>query len=665
MRDTGRLSSDEYEKAVKELLKIRIRKAGSFEAGYFTDWIRQKVVSVVGEEEFLNGGFTVKTTLDWSLQKKAESAISVGVKEIDRRQGFQGPLRNINSVEEIKEADLATRKQIYEEGSDFLLLLEDGETAYEYTIDETEIEKIDNFKEAIAKDIDSDLLIPGYYPQDRAVPLIKVEKSYQAIVSLVQDNQKIIYLSIGGVSGFIPYEGFKWAHPRKISEETSSESFISRPSEAVKSGDVIWVTIKEAKKKVWDYLDSPTRSTMKDPRLASAMKTQLFIKCDLDQDAKVQSALVAMDPHTGDILSLVGGTDFEKSQFNRAVQSLRQPGSSFKPFIYAAALENGHTPASILVDTPEALVGVDDTLNWKPSNYDGEFKGRITLRRAIEESRNVPTIRLASEVGMRKVQAMSERFGLKVSLANDLSAALGSFGITLLDLVTAYSIFPNGGNRIWPKAIISVTDKTGKSWSVDEVSSTPSPAPSPIPPSPIPAEGLSFTAGLGGNQVYDPRLAHLMVNLMRGVIQNGTGQRARGLGPQVAGKTGTTNNHVDAWFIGYSPAVTVGVWAGFDDNTTLGYGETGAKTTLPMWMEYMREALKRYPDKDFVVPEGIVNVLIDEQTGKLAGTTSGPAFLEAFVEGTEPGGTQPGKDQEVSPQEVPSMPSDDDYFNQQ
>jgi penicillin-binding protein 1A len=660
MRETKRLSSEEYEKAVNEILKIRIRKPGSFEAGYFTDWIRQKVVSVVGEEEFLNGGFTVKTTLDWSLQQKAESAISIGSKEIDRRQGFQGALKNIKSKDEIREADLATRKQIFEEGSDFLLLLTDGETAFEYKIDETENEKIENFRETISNDMDSDLMIPGYYPQDRAVPLMKAGKSYQAVVHLVQDKQKIIYLSIGGVSGFIPHEGFKWAHPRKISDETSSEFFISRPSEAVKEGDVVWVSVKDTGKKVWDYIDSSGRSTMKNPKLTTAMKTQLFVRCDLDQDARVQSALVAMDSHTGEILSLVGGTNFEKSQFNRAIQSLRQPGSSFKPFIYAAALENGHTPASILVDTPEALVGVDDTLNWKPSNYDGVFKGRITLRRAMEESRNVPTIRLANEVGMRKVQLMAERFGLKVNLANDLSAALGSFGITLLDLVTAYSIFPNGGQRIWPKAIVSVTDRTGKAWQVEEVPPIPSPAPSPVS-----TEGLSFTSALGGNQVYDSRLAHLMVNLMRGVIQNGTGQRARGLGPQVAGKTGTTNNHIDAWFLGFSPTVTVGVWAGFDDNSTLGYGETGAKTTLPMWIDYMREALKKYPDKDFVVPEGIVNVLIDEQTGKPAGGSSGPAFLEAFVEGTEPGGAHQGKDQDVSPLQSPGMPSDDDYFNQQ
>jgi penicillin-binding protein 1A len=237
---------------------------------------------------------------------------------------------------------------------------------------------------------------------------------------------------------------------------------VTKPSKVVKPGDIVEVKILSKNKAPWYYLSKNFKKRIKDKEIIRGLKNQKFFLAELDQKPTAQVALLSIDPHTGNIISMVGGNDFSKSQFNRALQSNRQPGSSFKPFLYAAGLENGYTPSSIILDSPEALGGVSSELNWKPKNYDGKFKGPMTFRKALQDSRNVPTIKIAAKLGVKRIKKFLERIKFNANIDDDLSLALGSFGITLKDLVTAYSIFPNGGIPVQTRSITSVVDRNGE-----------------------------------------------------------------------------------------------------------------------------------------------------------------------------------------------------------
>ncbi|MDH5580772.1 MAG: penicillin-binding transpeptidase domain-containing protein, partial [Bdellovibrionales bacterium] len=519
----------------------------------------------------------------------------------------------------------------------------------------------------------------GNIEKDQLLSFLKVDESYEAIVTKVNDKARLIFFSIGGVSGIISYDGFKWAHEREISEKKNLLPYITKPSTIVSPGDVILVNIKKKNTGVWPHIYSSYReslSTSKSTRLqkkVELLKNESYLYATLDQKPEAQAALISLSPETGEILSLVGGTNYIDSKFNRAIQSKRQPGSSFKPILFAVGLEHGHTPASILLDAPEALAGVDERLNWKPRNYDGIFKGPITYRNALEQSRNVPTIKLAEKLGVETILDFTKRIGFNAKLDEDLSLALGSFGVSLLDIVSTYAIFPAGGKMIKPRAIISVVDRDGKSYSVnnivkddeaieDEESVTDLEETKEVDTEEV-IDVNPFHVNLDEQQVYDKRLSYIMCNLLKGTIQNGTGRGARRVSNFIGGKTGTTNSYVDAWFIGFSPNVVTGVWTGFDDNKTLGWAETGAKSALPIWKEYMKNALLVYGEQDFVMPAGITNIQINKETGKTASQGERQLnFTESFVEGFEPGAEAP----EITEEPVPSnqILEDDDYYSE-
>jgi penicillin-binding protein 1A len=340
---------------------------------------------------------------------------------------------------------------------------------------------------------------------------------------------------------------------------------------------------------------------------------------------------------------MVGGVDFQKSQFNRAIQSLRQPGSAFKPFIYAASLENGYTPSTILMDSPQALGGVDDSLSWKPRNYDGEFKGPMTLRNALEASRNIPTVRLVQDLGVSKIHDFVTRWHINAQIPKDMSLSLGSFGISLAELTKGFAVFPNGGKAVRLRHITSIKDRTGKAYTIPVADQNwppeqakPVAPPAEIVEGQVVPQGNPFQQQLDSVQVYDPRLAYVMTNLLRGVTLYGTAASAGRVSSNIGGKTGTTNNYVDALFVGFSANLVVGTWVGFDDNRPLGYGETGGKTALPMWIEFMSDAIPKYGAPEFPVPEGIVHMLVDKQTGKPKAPGDTQGFLETFVSGFDP-----------------------------
>jgi len=322
----------------------------------------------------------------------------------------------------------------------------------------------------------------------------------------------------------------------------------------------------------------------------------------------LQAALIAIEPSTGRIRAMVGGRDFNQSQFNRAWQALRQPGSAFKPIIYAVALERGLSAIDILDDSP-LTIKLDRQNNWTPENFSKTYQGPVTMRKALAQSLNVPTVRLLEKIGLDETIRYSRKFGIKSPLGHYFSLALGSSDVTLLDLTSAYSVFANHGVHLEPTAVLSVTDASGRVLSANHA----------MP-----------------EQVITPETAYLMTHLLKGVIEHGTGWKARDLGRPAAGKTGTTNEYRDAWFIGYTPSLVAGVWVGYDDQRSIGQHETGAKAALPIWKEFMKKAYADREAEDFAVPEDIIFKRIDPRTGLLSTDACAHSIREAFLPGTDP-----------------------------
>jgi penicillin-binding protein 1A len=366
----------------------------------------------------------------------------------------------------------------------------------------------------------------------------------------------------------------------------------------------------------------------------------------LAQEPQVQGALLSIDVPSGDVLAMVGGYDFEKSQFNRATQALRQPGSAFKPFIYGAALSRDYTPVSILYDRPVVYEDPVSGFVWRPQNYSRHFYGPMPMRSALVRSVNNATVHLFRDVGVDYVIDFARRLGIQAPLQRDLSLALGSSSVTLLELTTAYAVFPNHGRRVTPRFITRVTDRDGEVLLEDVPLGTPPPP--VLKPLDGTAEGEEtetetetvYPDGeiLPTEQIISEDAAYLMCDLLMAVVKDprGTGWRLRRLGRPVGGKTGTTNDQADAWFMGFSPTITTGVWVGHDESRVLGWGETGSRAAAPIWVDYMEVALAGRPIRDFEVPKHIVFQRIDRATGLLAGADSADAYFQPFLEGSEP-----------------------------
>lgn len=350
---------------------------------------------------------------------------------------------------------------------------------------------------------------------------------------------------------------------------------------------------------------------------------------ELRQIPKVSGALVAMDPFTGRVLALVGGFSFAQSEFNRATQAWRQPGSSFKPFVYAAALDNGYTPSSVVLDAPIELSQAGQE-TWRPQNYGGKFYGPSTLRTGIELSRNLMTIRLAQDMGMPLVAEYAKRFGIYDNMMPVLSMSLGAGETTVMRMVTAYSIIANGGRKVTPTLIDRIQDRYGRTIykhdsriceTCDATDWTGQPEPELIDER---------------EQVLDPMTAYQITSMMEGVVQRGTATSVQAVGRPVAGKTGTTNEEKDAWFVGYTPDLAVGVFVGYDQPRAMGRGATGGLVSAPIFTEFMKEALAGSPPVEFRVPKGLQLIPIDRRTGMRAVAGAEGTILESFKPGTAP-----------------------------
>ncbi|HWK15421.1 MAG TPA: penicillin-binding protein 1A [Rhizobiaceae bacterium] len=348
----------------------------------------------------------------------------------------------------------------------------------------------------------------------------------------------------------------------------------------------------------------------------------------LRQVPEVSGALVAMDPHTGRVLSLVGGFSYSQSEFNRATQAYRQPGSSFKPFVYAAALDNGYTPASVVLDAPIRIVSGNQV--WEPKNYGGQSAGPSTLRAGIERSRNLMTVRLANDMGMNLVAEYAERFGVYDKMLPVLAMSLGSGETTVMRMVSAYSVMANGGKSIKPSLIDRIQDRYGKTvFKHDERG----------------CEGCVATKWdnqpepeLTDNseQVLDPMTAYQITSMMEGVVQRGTATLLNDLGRPIAGKTGTTNEEKDAWFMGYTPNLVVGIYMGYDRPSPMGKGSTGGGLAAPIFKEFFKTAMADAPVVKFKVPEGMKLIAVDRKSGMRSAPGAGGSIIEAFKPGTGP-----------------------------
>ncbi|MBI1362780.1 MAG: PBP1A family penicillin-binding protein [Proteobacteria bacterium] len=435
--------------------------------------------------------------------------------------------------------------------------------------------------------------------QDFAVPAAVLEVS-DAAATIGLEN---------GTRAQIPLAGMTWA--RKYIDATTMGDRVRKASDVLQAGDIVFVQRMDKNE---GFEKVPDREK----------------KYSLEQLPAVQGALVAIDVATGAVKAMVGGFD-SSSDFNRAVQAKRQVGSAFKPFVYAAALEQGYTPASIILDAPVVLRSGDLDDAWKPQNYSAKVYGPSTMRLGLEKSRNLMTIRLAQDIGIRKIIDFASRFGFdRADMHPNLATALGASSLSLLDLTAGYRVFANGGVYSKPYLIERIQDATGQViWQHHPVCSSCTgldATPTQSPPS----------AEEEGERLVTPEIAYQMTDMLRGVVLRGTGMRARAVGRPVGGKTGTTNDYIDAWFEGYSPTLATGVWVGFDQPQPMGNSETGSRAALPIWVEFMQNALKNRPKADFTIPEGVTFARIDAVTGKPPTANTTQTLLEVFIKGTEP-----------------------------
>jgi len=352
-----------------------------------------------------------------------------------------------------------------------------------------------------------------------------------------------------------------------------------------------------------------------DIRIARIDEATATLEAVLEQQPIVDGAVLAVENRTGKVLAMVGGISFARSKFNRATQAYRQMGSSFKPIVYATAIDRGFTPTTILLDTPVSYSAGPGQPPYSPRDYDNKYEGPITLRRALEQSRNVPAVRTMDQIGPKHVVEYARRFGLQQPMEPYLSLALGAGEASLTELTSAYAVFPNQGVQMRPYQILKILDRDGNLLEENR---------------PQPRDALRADT------------AYVMTSLLRGVVQRGTGAAAAALDWPLAGKTGTTNDYTDAWFAGFDPNITVGVWVGYDDKKPLGPSETGAAAALPIWIEFMKAYIdargNRKSPPTFEAPGNIVFVSVDRATGHPLSADAAGGITEAFIAGTQPGG---------------------------
>ncbi len=570
MREEGMVG--EADRRAADEAEIKVNKVDDVfreTAPFYVEAVRRQVVERYGNERLLQEGLRVEMTMDLDKQRAAQAAMLVGLLDVDRRQGFWGPVAHVDGAD--REALRRRLAEAWPAGH-----LQVGEFAV-------------------------------------------------GVVSAVNDLTGLVRVELGEQEGVLPLAGMRWARPPNPQVHYGDAS-LSRPSAALQVGDVVLV-----QRVTRDELVERERQA-RAGRPDAVPDARLLLA--LEQEPRLQGALVAVDPWSGYVDAMVGGYDFEASEFNRAFQACRQPGSAFKPVVYSAAIEKlGFNPSTLLTDAP--VVFRDDESAWKPQNFGEDFKGDVTLRTALVQSMNIPAVKtaeaLASKMGPRFLGDWARELGISAPVKPELGSALGSSCTTLWDLVRVYAVIDRYGEKRPTFLVKRVLDRDG---GVLEDHSSPSDPWVPL--------STRLAAGYAEvrterPRVLDPRAAFVLVHLLGEVATVGTGAQAARLGKPAAGKTGTTNDSFDTWFMGFTHGEVAGVWLGFDKNEQpLGRAETGGRAALPIWLSYMQAALRDRPQPTFPVPDGIVFQRIDPKTGKALPPFNGGGVLEPYLSGTEP-----------------------------
>ncbi|MEG3637710.1 penicillin-binding protein 1A [Magnetococcus sp. PR-3] len=567
MYDVGHINREQAKAEVSRPLDLaRPQVPLEQVAPHYLEHVRRTLQEEWGSYRLYRGGLDVYTTLDPTLQVAAQQAVRDGLVAYSKRHGYMGPIGTIENL------------------------------------DQTAMAK---WLKKVEKD---PVTTQGFV---KAV-VLEIPKEGPAKIMLAK-----------GHSFDLPFSGVEWARPRTEKKLRPGRK-IKKISDLLQVGDIILVDLKPVLKP--------------DPHNPGELIPGH--QAILAQEPDAEAALISMDPHTGQIIAMVGGYDFSRSEYNRATQSKRLPGSAYKPFLYAAALANGYNPATRIDDSPIPIVYHDGVTGerkiWKAENYEKRFHGPTTLRVALEHSRNLVTIRLMKNLGVKKVVPFVQKFGLRIPESRrDLSISLGTMNYSPMQMAQAYAAFPNGGKLVEPVYIARVQDRYGRTihrhgggdcllcHKETERSITDM----------LQGRKTDLPKGhenMFGEQVMDPKVAYQVTSMLKGVVSHGTGRRARVIKRPLAGKTGTTNDLRDAWFLGYSPSLVTSVWVGRDDYKTLGYKETGSKAALPIWTNYMQAALKDRPVVDFPVPAGIYLESVDGHDGGPVTDSTKRVVLEAF-----------------------------------
>ena len=573
---------------------------------WYLDEVRRQLVAQFGDAPVDTSGMTIEVAMDPKLQSAAEIAVQEGLRAIDKRQGWRGPelrldLDRLDAYRSALGRKLASVSQTSDQA--WVLDLEGIHTAEtRKAADKPANKKV--VEEGDESDSTADPVTPagGSVPPDalaraaRPRPL-ETNGVYAGIVTNVTRDDAIVELA-PGLTGSVPFATMAWARPFKPERPTPLPHF---PADVLSAGDVVPVRVTR-------FVAAPSSTHLRVTRLELA----------LEQTPKVQGAFVGMDLKTRGVLALVGGYDVAISSFNRATQAKRQPGSSFKPFLYAAALDSGkYTPVTRMDDSPEVIIDPWSGKSWKPQNFEkDEFDGRITLRKALAESKNTVAVKLLLDVGLDKVRSMTRAAGLSSEVPQSYTAALGTGEVGVLEEINGYATLASQGRRADPVLIKRVVARDGSTI---------------------------LAAAVNPDQAIKPETAYLTADLMRSVIEDpaGTAHSLSALGRTVAGKTGTASDHRDAWFIGFTPSLLAGGWVGFDSHEMLGPLETGGHAAGPIWLSWMRTATAGTPKEEWPPPPPGVTVLkINRNTGALARESDPYAVREVFMAGSEPTQTE-------------------------
>ena len=513
------INESEYKSLINKKIKIKKRKIELLEeANFYTEEVRRIISDTYGYDNLYKGGLSIRTPMNSSYQKESVYALRKGLESYDKRNGWRGPIINIDS---------------------------------------------ENWKNKVKK--------------------FTIDKSLQwKLAKVIEVNKLSIKIETEDAElGFINFKNVSW---------TRKKSF----DDILKLNDIIYV--KKIKKNKWSLKQLP----------------------------KINGAIVVMDPYTGRVLAMSGGFSYNLSEFNRATQAQRQPGSAFKPFVYAAALENGFTPSTLVLDAPFVIDQGEGLKTWKPENYGKKFYGPSTLRIGIEKSRNLMTVRVAQKVGFEEISKVANNFGIYNDVPELLSVSLGSAETTLVKLTNAYCTFVNGGKKVNPIFIDRIQDRRGKTiFNSDKRKCIGCKEISYL------QEEVPFIKDKKA-QIISTETAYQMTSLLEGVVKRGTGRKLKNLNIPLAGKTGTTNKNMDAWFLGFTSKLVIGVYVGFDVPKSLGKYETGAKAALPIFKTFVENVVKKKDARPFKIPKNINLVLVDAETGTKADINTKKVIYESF-----------------------------------